>query len=94
MKRLNFLDPPIVDGDPCPGLPRGLAKEDTFFSIGLDQVDIFDPADGKNESGEARAAAKIDQENTGLIPLELIEVQSGSYLGEDDIVRFDDVYGR
>ncbi|MBU8909637.1 MAG: mannose-1-phosphate guanylyltransferase/mannose-6-phosphate isomerase [Desulfobacterales bacterium] len=33
-------------------------------------------------------------ENPGQIPLELIEVQSGSYLGEDDIVRFDDVYGR
>lgn len=33
-------------------------------------------------------------ENPGRIPLELIEVQSGSYLGEDDIVRFDDVYGR
>jgi mannose-1-phosphate guanylyltransferase / mannose-6-phosphate isomerase len=33
-------------------------------------------------------------ENPGVIPLELIEVQSGSYLGEDDIVRFDDVYGR
>jgi mannose-6-phosphate isomerase-like protein (cupin superfamily) len=28
------------------------------------------------------------------VPLELIEVQSGSYLGEDDIVRFEDVYGR
>lgn len=33
-------------------------------------------------------------ENPGVIPLELIEVQSGSYLGEDDIVRFDDTYGR
>ncbi|NRA61723.1 MAG: mannose-1-phosphate guanylyltransferase/mannose-6-phosphate isomerase [Psychrobium sp.] len=33
-------------------------------------------------------------ENPGKIPLELIEVQSGSYLGEDDIVRFDDIYGR
>ncbi|MFV8834863.1 mannose-1-phosphate guanylyltransferase/mannose-6-phosphate isomerase [Aquisalimonas sp.] len=33
-------------------------------------------------------------ENQGKIPLELIEVQSGSYLGEDDIVRFTDVYGR
>lgn len=33
-------------------------------------------------------------ENPGKIPLELIEVQSGAYLGEDDIVRFDDVYGR
>jgi len=33
-------------------------------------------------------------ENPGKIPLELIEVQTGSYLGEDDIVRYDDVYGR
>ncbi|MEJ2574952.1 MAG: mannose-1-phosphate guanylyltransferase/mannose-6-phosphate isomerase [Gammaproteobacteria bacterium] len=33
-------------------------------------------------------------ENPGTIPLEIIEVQSGSYLGEDDIVRFEDVYGR
>lgn len=33
-------------------------------------------------------------ENPGKIDLELIEVQSGSYLGEDDIVRFDDQYGR
>ncbi|WP_148255524.1 mannose-1-phosphate guanylyltransferase/mannose-6-phosphate isomerase [Aidingimonas lacisalsi] len=33
-------------------------------------------------------------ENPGVIPLELIEVQSGSYLGEDDIVRFNDRYGR
>ncbi len=32
--------------------------------------------------------------NLGSIPLEIIEVQSGSYLGEDDIVRFDDHYGR
>ena len=33
-------------------------------------------------------------ENPGLVDLEMIEVQSGSYLGEDDIVRFEDVYGR
>ena len=33
-------------------------------------------------------------ENPGKIPLTLIEVQSGSYLGEDDIVRFEDTYGR
>ena len=33
-------------------------------------------------------------ENPGLIPLELIEVQSGAYLGEDEIVRFEDRYGR
>ena len=33
-------------------------------------------------------------DNPGKIPLELIEIQTGSYLGEDDIVRFDDQYGR
>jgi len=33
-------------------------------------------------------------ENPGKIPLEIVEVQSGSYLGEDDIVRYDDAYGR
>jgi mannose-1-phosphate guanylyltransferase/mannose-6-phosphate isomerase len=33
-------------------------------------------------------------ENHGAVPLELIEVQTGSYLGEDDIVRFEDTYGR
>jgi mannose-1-phosphate guanylyltransferase / mannose-6-phosphate isomerase len=32
--------------------------------------------------------------NPGRIPLTLIEVQSGSYLGEDDIVRLEDTYGR
>lgn len=32
--------------------------------------------------------------NPGVIPLVLIEIQSGSYLGEDDIIRFEDVYGR
>ena len=32
--------------------------------------------------------------NPGKVPLEIIEVQSGSYLGEDDIVRYQDTYGR
>jgi mannose-1-phosphate guanylyltransferase/mannose-6-phosphate isomerase len=32
--------------------------------------------------------------NPGTIPLEIIEVQSGSYLGEDDIVRYEDTFGR
>ena len=32
--------------------------------------------------------------NPGKIPLSLIEVQSGSYVGEDDILRFEDKYGR
>jgi mannose-1-phosphate guanylyltransferase/mannose-6-phosphate isomerase len=33
-------------------------------------------------------------ENPGSIPLEVIEVQQGDYLGEDDIIRLDDKYGR
>ena len=33
-------------------------------------------------------------ENPGKVPLEIVEIQSGSYLGEDDIVRFEDRYGR
>jgi len=32
--------------------------------------------------------------NPGEAPLEVIEVQSGTYLGEDDILRFEDTYGR
>jgi len=48
----------------------------------------------ENESTYISAGHKHRLENDGVIPLELIEVQNGSYLGEDDIVRFDDVYGR
>ena len=33
-------------------------------------------------------------ENPGIVPLTIIEVQVGEYLGEDDIIRFEDVYGR
>ena len=48
----------------------------------------------ENESTFIPLGTKHRLENPGLIPLEIIEVQSGSYLGEDDIVRFDDTYGR
>lgn len=47
-----------------------------------------------NESTYIPAGHKHRLENPGHLPLVLIEVQSGSYLGEDDIVRFDDRYGR
>ncbi|SBT18964.1 Alginate biosynthesis protein AlgA [Marinomonas gallaica] len=47
-----------------------------------------------NESTFITAGRKHRLENPGLIDLVLIEVQSGDYLGEDDIVRFDDEYGR
>jgi len=48
----------------------------------------------ENQSTYIPLGSKHRLENPGNIPLELIEVQSGSYLGEDDIVRFEDVYGR
>lgn len=48
----------------------------------------------ENESTFIPLGTKHRLENPGRVPLEMIEVQSGSYLGEDDILRFDDVYGR
>lgn len=48
----------------------------------------------ENESVYIPIGAVHALENPGKIPLEIIEVQSGSYLGEDDIVRFSDRYGR
>jgi mannose-1-phosphate guanylyltransferase len=48
----------------------------------------------ENESTYIPVGVVHALENPGKIPLELIEVQSGSYLGEDDIVRFSDRYGR
>jgi len=48
----------------------------------------------ENESTYIPLGTKHRLENPGSIPLDMIEVQSGSYLGEDDIVRFDDQYGR
>lgn len=48
----------------------------------------------ENESVFVPQSTKHRLENPGRIPLEIIEVQNGSYLEEDDIVRFDDVYGR
>jgi mannose-1-phosphate guanylyltransferase/mannose-6-phosphate isomerase len=48
----------------------------------------------ENESTIIPLGAKHRLENLGEKTLKLIEVQCGSYLGEDDIVRFDDIYGR
>ncbi len=48
----------------------------------------------ENESTYIPIGVNHRLENPGTIPLEIIEVQSGSYLGEDDIVRFEDVYDR
>lgn len=48
----------------------------------------------ENETTFIPPGTKHRLENPGDVPLEIIEVQFGSYLGEDDIVRFDDRYGR
>ncbi len=48
----------------------------------------------KNESVYIETQAKHRIENRESEPLEFIEVQIGDYLGEDDIERFDDIYGR
>ena len=48
----------------------------------------------ENQSTYIPLGAKHRLENPGTIPLEIIEIQTGSYLGEDDIERFEDLYGR
>lgn len=64
---------------------KGMAK------VTIDDVEKFVPA---GESIFIKPAQKHRLENPGKTPLEIIEVQMGSYLEEDDIVRFDDEYGR
>ena len=49
---------------------------------------------GENQSTFIPEGQKHRLANHGSEPLEIIEVQSGSYLGEDDIIRFDDTFGR
>ena len=48
----------------------------------------------ENESIYLPLGCRHRLENPGKLPLSVIEVQSGGYLGEDDIVRYEDVYGR
>jgi len=57
-------------------------------------VDANEQLLGENESIYIPLGAVHRLENPGRIPLDLIEVQSGAYLGEDDIVRYEDVYNR
>ena len=49
---------------------------------------------GENQSVYIPLGEVHRLENTGKVPLQLIEVQTGAYLGEDDIVRYEDVYER
>ena len=64
---------------------RGVAR----VTRGNDMFELYE-----NQSTYIPLGTKHRLENPGTEPLHLIEVQSGSYLGEDDIVRFEDNYGR
>ncbi|WP_394754842.1 mannose-1-phosphate guanylyltransferase/mannose-6-phosphate isomerase [Crenothrix sp.] len=66
-----------------------VVKGTALVSKGDEQVLITE-----NESTYIPLGVVHSLENPGVIPLEIVEVQSGSYLGEDDIVRFGDQYGR
>ena len=81
--RAAFLEEPSEAG------PRAevLARYDS-------ELRFLDRLIAENESIFIRAGEPHRLENPGKIMLELIEVQTGSYLGEDDIVRFSDNYGR
>ena len=57
-------------------------------------IDGVDSLVSENESVYIPIGAVHSLENPGKIPIELIEIQTGSYLGEDDIVRIEDRYGR
>jgi mannose-1-phosphate guanylyltransferase/mannose-6-phosphate isomerase len=48
----------------------------------------------ENESVYVPKSTLHRLENPARMPLEIIEVQNGEYVGEDDIVRYDDIYGR
>jgi mannose-6-phosphate isomerase-like protein (cupin superfamily) len=48
----------------------------------------------ENQSVYVPLGAKHRMENPGKVPMVLIEVQTGAYLGEDDITRYEDVYSR
>ncbi len=64
---------------------RGTAK----VTIGEKEIFIHE-----NESAYVPKSTIHRLENPGKVPLEMIEVQNGEYVGEDDIKRFDDIYGR
>lgn len=66
-----------------------VVKGTALISVGDRQITL-----GEDQSTYIPLGSFHRLENPGKIPLELIEVQTGSYLGEDDIVRVDDRYGR
>ena len=63
-------------------------------STALVTIDGVEKIVGENQSAYIPAGAQHRLANPGKVPLHLIEVQCGPYLGEDDIVRFEDIYAR
>ena len=75
--------------EPCCYRPSLAGKRGTYVTVNELQKMVHE-----NESVYIPIGGVHRLANPGKIPLELVEVQVGSYLGEDDIVRMDDVYGR
>ncbi|NTV08825.1 MAG: cupin domain-containing protein, partial [Chlorobium limicola] len=66
-----------------------VVKGTALITVGEQEITL-----GEDQSTYIPLGTVHRLENPGKIPLELIEVQTGSYLGEDDIVRVEDRYGR
>jgi mannose-1-phosphate guanylyltransferase / mannose-6-phosphate isomerase len=87
----------IVDPGETLSLQMHLHRSEHWVVVrGSAEVTIGDKASllQENESTYIPAGTKHRLSNPGRVPLELVEVQCGPYLGEDDITRFDDEYGR
>ena len=74
--------------------PAGMLRVLLVRDLNHQQVPCRFPAAFSKESTFIPIGKTHALENHGIIPLEIIEVQSGSYLGEDDIVRVEDRFGR
>jgi mannose-1-phosphate guanylyltransferase/mannose-6-phosphate isomerase len=63
---------------------------------GLAKVTLEDKVEflQENQSTYIPVRSKHRLQNPGIIPLKIVEVQNGSYIGEDDIIRYEDIYGR
>ena len=75
-------------------MERNELERDDEIQVGNLNIDNKVSFLRKNESAYIPSGVKHRLSNPDEIPLILIEVQSGSYLAEDDIVRFEDIYGR
>ena len=72
----------------------GLFILSEYFTLQFKTNSNIEKIIGPNESAYIPLGVKHRLSNPFKIPLTLIEIQSGSYLGEDDIERFEDKYGR